>query len=65
MDLALFLQVFFQGCSSGRVVGFEWWLCGVLGLFTPVREGGGKETEIRERRYIILGNILYCVDILF
>ena len=24
-----------------------------------------KEKEIRERRYIILGNIFYCVDILF
>ena len=24
-----------------------------------------KEKEIRERRYIILGNIFYCIDILF
>ena len=27
---------FFRGCSSGGVVGFGWWLCGVLGLFTTV-----------------------------
>ena len=47
------------------MVGFGWSLCEVLGLFTAVRKRGGRETEIRERRYIILGNIFYCVDILF
>ena len=56
---------FFRGCSSGGVVGFGRWLFGVLGLFTAIRERGGRETEIRERKYIILGNIFYCVDILF
>ena len=65
MGLVLFFAGFFCGCSSGRVVGFEWWLCGVLGLFTAVRERGRRETRIRERRYIILGNIFYCVNILF
>ena len=64
MGLVLFLHVFFRGCSTGGVVGFGWWLCGVLGLFKAVREKGGRETEIRERRYIILENIIYCVDIL-
>ena len=59
-----FFVGFFRGCSSGGVVGFGWWLCGVLGLFKAVREKGGRETEIRERRYIILENIFYCVDIL-
>ena len=65
VGLVLFLHVFFRWCSSGGVVGFGWWLCGVLGLFTTVRESGGRETEIKEKRYIILGNIFYCVDILF
>ena len=35
-------------------MGFGWWLCGVLGLFMVVRERGGRETEIRERKYILL-----------
>ena len=65
MGLVLFFAGFFCGCSSGRVVGFGWWLCRVLGLFTAVREKGRRETRIRERRYIILGNIFYCVNILF
>ena len=51
----------------------QWWGGGVwmvvvwgIGLVhDSEREKGGKETKIRERRYIILGNILYCVDILF
>ena len=60
-----FFAGFFHGCSNGGVVGFGWSLCEVLGLFTAVRKRGGGETEIRERRYIILGNIFYCVDILF
>ena len=60
-----FFAGFFRGCSSGEVVGFGRWLCGVLGLFMAIRERGGRETEIRERKYIILGNIFYCVDILF
>ena len=60
-----FFAGFFYGCSSGGMVGFGWWLCGVLGFFMMVRDKGGSETEIRERRYIILGNIFYCVDILF
>ena len=60
-----FFASFSHRCSSGGVVGFGWWLCGVLGLSTAVRDRGGRETEIRERRYIILGNIFYCVDILF
>ena len=60
-----FFAGFFRGCSSGEVVGFGWWLCGVLGLFTAIREKGGRETETREMKYIILGNIFYCVDILF
>ena len=38
---------FFRGCSSGGMVGFGWWLCGVLGLFTMVRDRGASETEIR------------------
>ena len=59
-----FFVGFFRGCRSGGVVGFGWWLYGVLGLFKAVREKGGRETEIRERRYIILENIFYCVDIL-
>ena len=60
-----FFACFFRGCGSGGVMGFGWWLCGVLGLSIAVRDRGGRETEIRERRYIILGNIFYCVDILF
>ena len=63
--LVLFFVGFFRGCNNGGVVGFGWWLCGVLGLFTAVRERGGRETEIREMRYIVLGNIFYCVNILF
>ena len=54
MGLVLFLQVFSMGAA---VVGFGWWLCGVLSLFTAVRERGGRETKIRERRYIILVNV--------
>ena len=50
-----FFVGFFCGCSNGGMVGFGWWLCGVLGFFTVVRDRGGSETEIRERRYIILG----------
>ena len=51
---------FFRGCSSGGVVGFGWWLCGVLGLFTTVRESGGRETEIKEKRYYFGKYILLC-----
>ena len=39
---------FFRGCSSGGMVGFGWWLYGVLGLFTMVRDRGASETEMRE-----------------
>ena len=46
-------------------MGFGWWLCEVLGLFTVVREREGRETEIREMIYTILGNIFYYVNILF
>ena len=39
---------FFRGCSNGGMVGFGWWLCGVLGLFMMVRDRGASETEMRE-----------------
>ena len=35
--------------AVGGVVGFGWWLCWALGLFTVVREKGGRETLMRER----------------
>ena len=45
------------------MVGFEWWLCWVLGLFMVVREmlrkrgGGGEE----ERQKFDIGDILFWV----
>ena len=48
------------------MVGFGWWLCWALGLFTVVREKGGRETLMRERererereRDINVFNVLY------
>ena len=54
------------------MVGFEGWLCWILGLFPMVRlRLRGRETErerqrkFRERRQMILGYIFYWIDILF
>ena len=40
-----FFVGFFCGCSSGEVVGFGWWLCGVLGLFTTMRSREGRKRD--------------------
>ena len=58
--------------AGGGVVGFEGWLCWILGLFPMVRlrlrgreTKRERQTKIRERRQMILGYIFYWIDILF
>ena len=53
------------------MVGFGWWLCWALGLFTVVREGKKRDRNERERERergeILFWDIyiFYYVDILF
>ena len=43
--LVLLFVGFFCGCSNGGVVGFGWWLCGVLGFRSEERRVGKECLE--------------------